>query len=673
MSTSQTFPIGSDPANGPASERTLFGHPTGLFTLFFAEMWERFSFYGMRALLSVYMVKGFLKFSDNQAYDIYGAYTSLVYATPFLGGILADRLLGPRRAVIIGGLLMACGQLLLGLQTEIAFFLALALLVCGNGFFKPNISGIVGDLYSRHDPKKDSGFTIFYMGINLGAGLAPMVCSYVGTEFGYSYGFMLAALGMSIGIAIFVAPTLLTQILIAVGSVATAIAMMIWQDSMPQLVARILLAIPLMISGAVAIIALGRGGLAKTAGAPRDPLAMRKWYGGVLRGDMALYLGILIALPVVYLLIRHYGIARGVLSLMGVVALAYILYDAFWRCGQIERHRIFVVLVLMFFSLVFWAFFEQAGSSMTLFTDRNVDRVFGSRQITEQEVGTTLTLRVQQNPIDKEYKSLPLLSQKQLGYKSIGTGRAFTITDLDKLQETARKRENWKKREAQVYDWPVRAEHVGMYIGDAEISAPEFQAVNPLFILVFGLLFSALWTVLSRRGLEPSTPVKFAVGLVLMGFGFAVLWYGATKMADGRGMVGMSWLVLGYLLHTTGELCLSPVGLSMVTRLSPTRIVSTMLGAWFLATAFSQSLASMIAKLTAVGTEEGGQNIIPPPIETVHVYGHVFGQIAIATMATAVLCFAVAPLLKRWEHPGEMVEEPASPAPPGGFPVQKVE
>ena len=188
------------------NKKTLFGHPAALFTLFFAEMWERFSYYGMRALLVFYMIKGFLGFNDNRAYAVYGAYTALVYATPFIGGMLADRLLGARRAVIIGALLMASGHLMMTVEHELAFFLALALLICGNGFFKPNISAIVGSLYEEVQAKRDGGFTIFYMGINLGAAMSPLICGYVGETYGWHYGFGLATIGMLTGLAVFVAP-----------------------------------------------------------------------------------------------------------------------------------------------------------------------------------------------------------------------------------------------------------------------------------------------------------------------------------------------------------------------------------------------------------------------------------------------------------------------------------
>ena len=196
----------------------MLGHPVGLYTLFFAEMWERFSYYGMRALLILYMTKGFLRYGDSDAYAVYGAYCSLVYMTPFFGGMLADRVLGSRRAVAFGGLLMCAGQALLMLPQATAFFAGLALIICGNGFFKPNISTIVGTLYPKGSPKRDGGFTIFYMGINMGAALAPLLCGYIGELYGWQYGFGLASLGMLIGVAIFVAPTVLTQFAVLGGA-----------------------------------------------------------------------------------------------------------------------------------------------------------------------------------------------------------------------------------------------------------------------------------------------------------------------------------------------------------------------------------------------------------------------------------------------------------------------
>jgi POT family proton-dependent oligopeptide transporter len=608
-------------ANPERLPETLFGHPTGLFTLFFAEMWERFSFYGMRALLVFYMIKGFLGYNDNEAYAVYGAYTALVYATPFIGGILADRLLGSRRAVVLGGLLMAAGHLLMTIQTEFAFFSALALLICGNGFFKPNISTIVGELYPTGSTRRDGGFTIFYMGINLGAAMSPLICGYIGETYGWHYGFGLATAGMLVGLAVFVAPIRLTQILILIGALGTAVALPFLQDTPQQLAVNVFVAISLLAGGVIACVALGRGGLPREVGTPKDPSASQRKLGGVLRADFAVYLGVLFALPVIALIVQRNEVAGGMLALFGGAAVVWLITQAM-RSGTIERHRLFVVLVLMFYSMLFWSFFEQAGSSMNNFADRNIDRVFEDRTITAAEIGTTLQIK---------------LNQEQLGRTN--DDQLFTLSDLDEANATG----------GLVVDWFVDEDDVGMGVGGSDIKATVFQAANPVFIVVFGLAFTALWGFLSARRWEPSTPIKFALGLLQLGLGFGALWYGAQH-ADSRGMVGMSWLLLGYLLHTTGELCLSPVGLSMVTILSPKRMVSTVMGAWFLATAFSQYLAGIIATFTGVLHEVGGEQRVPAPIETVGIYGDVFGTIGITAIVSAGTLFALAPLLTRWTH-----------------------
>ena len=660
MTTSTT----RSPSEGQGSESTLFGHPTGLFTLFFAEMWERFSYYGMRALLTFYMIKGFLGYNDTQAYGVYGAYTALVYMTPYFGGMIADRLLGQRRAVVLGGLLMASGHLVMTLENDVAFFTALALLICGNGFFKPNISTIVGSLYKRSPGKKDGGFTIFYMGINLGAAMSPILCGYVGETYGWHYGFGLATIGMLIGVAVFVAPTRLTQVVIGGGALVTSAAMPFLQDSTLQLIVRLFLAAALLTAGVVAFSALARGGLPKEAGAARDPALARRKIGGVLRADFAVYLGALVAVGFFALIVQRNQIAGWTLTLTGVLALGYIVFEAI-RSTTVERHRLFVVLILMFFSLVFWAFFEQAGSSMNNFTDRNIDRVFEGRVVTQADVGGELQFRVPIRTEDPKLAALPLLSQEQLGH--VYAGKVFTLTDLGKLRKAASKED--AAPEAKSVLWPLVSENVGMGVATSEIPASEFQATNAVFILLLGLVFSALWSFLNTRKLEPSTPVKFSFGLLQLGLGFGALWYGATT-ADARGMVGVSWLLLAYLLHTMGELCLSPVGLSMVTKLSPARMVSTVMGAWFLATAFSNYLAGMIATLTGVSHEKGGDQVIPAPAETVAVYGDVFGKIAVFAVGSALLCFVLSPLLRRWMHTeiteSESVEPPSpteSPAP----------
>jgi proton-dependent oligopeptide transporter, POT family len=323
-----------------------------------------------------------------------------------------------------------------------------------------------------------------------------------------------------------------------------------------------------------------------------------------------------------------------------------LLFETF-RLDTIARHRMSVVLTLTCISLLFWAFFEQAGSSMTNFADRNVDRVFDRATlstIVKADIGKTMRLQP---------------TQEQVGYHN--GDRLFTLDVLNKLREDFRKSSDLQREEAKeaskktekselTIDWKVAPDNVGMNIAhrNDEIPASTLQSANPIYIMLMGLAFTALWTFLNSHRMEPSAPMKFAMAFLPLALGFAALWYGA-RTADTRGMVAAGWLLLAYLLHTIGELCLSPVGLSMVVKLSPARLASTVIGGWFLASAVGRFFSGIIAQFTNVGA--GGA--IPPPKETVNIYGDVFGIIAIASGVTAVLCFCLVPLLKRWMHEGE--------------------
>jgi proton-dependent oligopeptide transporter, POT family len=640
-------------------QRTFLGHPPGLFVLFFAEMWERFSYYGMRALLLLYMLKGFLSYDDSRAYAVYGAYTSLVYMTPFFGGLLADRFLGPRIAVIIGGILMALGHLVMTQENTLLFYLALALLITGNGLFKPNISAMVGQLYGIDTSKRDSGFTLFYMGVNLGASLSPLICGYIGETYGWHKGFGLATIGMMIGLAIFIMPTIVTQLLIGAGALGTAAALFVFvSDNWTAIAVNAFVAISLIIAGAISIRALSLGGVPDDVGQPP---------GGKPRYLAIILLGILVCVPLFCLFVSDFSIVQQgeplrlisaetvesisattgplkeivstfltevskpagiLLTVTGILSFGYLIVEAL-RLELIARHRMFVVLILIFFNMLFWAFFEQAGSSVNNFTDRNVDRVAEEDTIEAADVGQTIQIQP---------------TQEQLGHKN--GDKLFTLSQLDKLRK--------ENKPDFTIDWSVSEDNIGMGIAkrNDELAASTFQAANPVFILTFGLVFTALWGFLANRGIEPPTPYKFAAGLVQLGFGFGCFWLGATN-ADARGMVAVTWLLFGYMFQTTGELCISPVGLSMVTKLSPKILVSTVMGAWFLATAFSQYLAMIISQFTGISHGEGAEKIIPPPIETVNIYGGVFQQIAVAAIVSGVVCLFLAPLLQKWMHEGE--------------------
>ena len=488
----------------PVSEK----HPRVLAYLFFAEAWERFSFYGMKALLVLYLTKS-LAFGDKAAYAVYGSYTALVYTTPVLGGLLADRLLGFRKAVVLGGVLMALGHFAMTVQNLQVFYLALGLLICGNGFFKPNISSIVGRLYGQDDARRDSAFTIFYMGINLGGLLSPLACGYWGERYGWHWGFGLAGIGMLVGLVVFLRAQPLLQ------------------------------------------------GIADPP--PRAAAARATIFGISL--ESCVYLGALPAVAIAWQLVQHDVLVGRLLSVFGGAVLIGLIAYLLRLPNKADRDRLGVALLLTLVSVVFWSFFEQTGTSMSLFTDRNVDRrLFG-----------------------------------------------------------------------------------------AVIPASQFQSVNSLFILLFAPVFSLLWLYLSRRRFEPNTPLKFGLGILQLGLGFLALYVGA-ETSRRTGVVPMFWLVLGYFLHSTGELCLSPIGLSMITKLSPKGVTGIMMGTWFLATAFAQYAASLIAQLTGVKDGDTVASALPNPRDTVMVYGSVFGSIGWVALGVGLLVVVISPLIARRMH-----------------------
>ena len=366
---------------------------------------------------------------------------------------------------------------------------------------------------------------------------------------------------------------------------------------------------------------------------------------------------------------------KGVLStiflfIAGLLTVGYMIFEMV-KATKIERDRMKVIFVLIFFLMIFWSFFDQGGSSINLFTDRNVDRVQESKVVEADDVGTTI-----QNMT---------LTQEQLGYTVYG--EVITIDVIDGAREMAKRLHQEKESEAlpndnpgdseneqtqsekkalekaptllatlqpsesgalirATVDWQVEESHVGMGLGESEIRTSEFQAANPMFILIFGLVLTGLWGWMAKKGIEPSTPAKFALGIAQLGLGFLALWWGAVNH-DEMGMVAVGWLLLSYLLQTTGELCISPVGLSMVTRLAPARIVSTVMGAWFLGTGLSHKIAGYIASGSAIDTES-----VPVPLETVDTYANVFLPIALASLVVSLICFALVPLLKKWQHEG---------------------
>ena len=588
------------PASGktdPADRKTWFGHPRELARLFTTEMWERFGYYGMRALLTLYLTKHFL-FSDQQATGLYGGYTALVYLTPLVGGFLADQYLGSKRSVKFGAILMALGYFTLafggspakpyatinGQRYEVVvdhfvdrpssdpqevrslvdngkklqirgnedgsvslldngtearhlakgsvefagernpltlaiMLIALSLISVGNGFFKPNISTIVGTLYEQGDRRRDAGFTIFYMGINLGSILGQLFCPLLADWIGWWAGLSLAGVGMTISY-------LLMQ----------------------------------FDGGRLA----GYG--ERPANAPNK--------------DIIIYIGALIAVPVfVFLfsnLMNSAPAAEGSgflgylmsLSLMGkllfgtfIIAVPGILVWSYAKGTRAEAQMMTAAMVLIVFNVFFWTLFEQAGSSLTLFADRNTDRsVFG----------------------------------------------LFTM------------------------------------------SAPQTQNFNPICIVLFAPLMSWLWTSLAKRGLEPSIPIKFSIALMGVGAGFLFLVFGSTFAGPGSSFqVGLWWLAGLYLIHSLAELCISAVGLSMITKLSIARVVGLMMGVWFLSISVAQYFAGIVAQFASVETVGGQVTNLKVSLDT---YTATFTTIAWIAIGAGVVLFLLSWPLKKWMH-----------------------
>ncbi len=454
-----------EPAATPELERGNH-HPRGLYTLFFTEMWERFSYYGMRALLVLFMVdatRGGLGFDDKTATAIYGLYTAAVYLVALPGGWIADRLIGAQKAVWFGGIIIASGHFVLAIPTMQAFFLGLVLVVLGTGLLKPNISAIVADLYPEGGARRDAGFTIFYMGINVGAATGPLICSTLGEQLNWHYGFAAAGVGMVLGLIQF---RLTAKHLHGAG--LSPIAHDKGGTISPEAHRKHWLAVWVGVAAIAAVVIAGLTG--KIA---FDPIALARSSTALILGLAALYFG-------------------------------YMFFFA--GLDTDEKKRTFVILILFFAAAVFWSGFEQAGSTLNLFAERYTDRVVGG----------------------------------------------FTIP------------------------------------------AGWFQSLNAVFIIVFAPVFAAFWVNLARRNLDPSIPLKFGLGLIILASGFAVMIFAAHLVTDG-GKAGPMWLVMTYLLHTYGELCLSPVGLSSVTKLAPKRFVGQMMGIWFLAASLGNLIAGLLA------------------------------------------------------------------------------
>ena len=503
------------------------GHPKGLFYLFFAEMWERFSFYGMRALLVLYIIKDYMVSVENNeeiAYGIYAAYGALVYATPLLGGFIADRFIGYRKAIMLGGILMAAGHFFMAFPTDFFFYGALGLLIAGNGFFKPNISSLVGSLYEEGDVKRDSGFTIFYMGINLGAAVAPLLCGYIGAEWGWHYGFGLAGIGMLAGVIVF------------------------WDGI--------------------------KKGVFGDKGLQPAEYVEKKFFNFNIN-TLVWAFGWLVVPIFAYLIVLEAGgnnFLGGIINMLLLISVGYAGYLMFenYKNGEpAAANKIGAILILAVLCAVFWACFEQAGSSIVVWADKCID----------------------------------------LGFM---------------------------------------------------VDASQTNAINPAYIIFLAFPFALLWQKLDLWKKNPNTPKKFALGVGFLGLGFLVFAYSINFISD-AGKLPFATLWIGWLLITTGELCLSPIGLSKVTQLSPKKSIAFFMGLWFLSSTVAHYIAGALAKLTTSGetTDSSGllgklnnmlfSGVDPNGIGVAEamVYNDLFGKIGFVTIGIAIVTLLVSPIIKK--------------------------
>lgn len=575
---SDTTPTAAGSGSDISQDTSFFGHPKGLAILFLTEMWERFSYYGMRGLLVIYLTQHFL-FSDARSTLIYGAYTALVYVMTIIGGTLADRYLGQRKAVTYGAILLVLGHGMMafegagsrevfeyegaeyqitldgrggdanqvvvsdsgeslvtfaeggtvmqvenpaavGLPAEMPFsadmtrveqeelyvnilYLALALIIAGVGFLKANISTIVGTLYGLGDTRRDSGFTLFYMGINLGSFLSSISVGIIGIVWGWKWGFGLAGIGMLLGLLVF-----------------------IW----------------------------GQKYLGDRADAP-DPEKLKKKVFGPINVEWACYLAGLAIIGVSMLAVMNPQYMGGILGPLGLIMLAFLLGYAILKTAGAERGQMLAAIYFVLAQIPFWALFEQAGSSLNLFTDRLVDRT--------------------------------------------------------------------------MFGWSV--------------PAPVFQSLNAAFIFIFAPVFAWMWIALAKKNMNPSTPVKFALGVFMAGLGFFALVLG-MNVSGTAGLTAVYFIFLIYFIHTMGELMLSPVGLSVVTKLAPARVVGMTMGAWFLYSGLSNFLAGIIASTTGAETIGGQLTDVAAAKAT---YTEVYTQVGLIAIGVAVVMLLISPLIKK--------------------------
>lgn len=481
--------------------------PKQLFLLFFTEMWERFSFYGMRALLILYMTNVLL-YKDKDANLMYGAYNAMVYMTPLFGGLIADRILGFRKSIIFGGIMMAIGHLVLAVPLEQSFFLGMGFLIIGCGFFKPNISSFLGKFYTENDSRRDGGYAIFYMGVNVGAFLGSALCGYLGQKVSWHLGFGIAGIFMVLGLITFL---------------------------------------------------LNRKMLEGKGESPDPELLNTKIFAG-LNWEKIIYIGAFLSVFIALIMIQYHDVTNLIFIFIGVLIVGYVLYIASKETVN-QKQMLWAALTMIIFSVLFWGFYEQAGGSLNLMAERNVDMTVS---------GTTLS------------------------------------------------------------------------------SAMVNNSINPFYIIFLTPIFAILWNWLDKKNIKPNDPVKFGLAFLLLAAGYYVFVIGGN-VGISTGYMPLTYFALGYFFITCGELFLSPIGLSMVTKLSPGKIVGFMMGTWFLASGLGHALAGWIGSKMSI--PEAHANGSPfTAIESLPIYLGGCYKIAVVSAIGGVVIIGSSFIIKKWMH-----------------------
>jgi len=544
----------------------VLNHPSGLFVLFFTEMWERFSYYGMRALLVLFLTASLMDggygWERSDALELYALYTGLVYFTPIIGGVIADKLLGYRMAVFVGALIMALGHASMAMEIPAFFYAGLTMLILGNGLFKPNISSIVGQLYTDNEDQKDAAYTIFYMGINAGAFLGILLCGYIGEKISWSYGFGLAMIFMIAG------------------------AIQFWYSS--------------KIFGDIGLKPQNDGI------ADKVETSLTELPDGSKRITTWAIIGVVLTLIIFVLtsadesastlniINQRYMPALLFGSVISIIG--FIMSDP--SLSKIEKDRLWVIVVLTFFTVFFWWAFEQSGGSMTIFSRDYTDRTLvGAGAAIFNTVNTVLTAG-SMAVITWVLLKLFNVTWSKISFANMILASSFVIIWIIVILMLG-------------FEWGYFegvANYFGLELADkTEVQASWFSILNSFFIITLAPIFSKFWD----KKIITSGPVKFGIGLILVGLGFALLAFGSAGIPQGAktASVSMIWLVLAYFLHTAGELCVSPVGLSYVSKLAPARLIGLMFGVWFVANFIANWSAGITGSYIDAITESNSMTV----------------------------------------------------------------